>query len=69
MLLFEAASKLFNCVAVDLLKAAVTPAPVGVERLITILLRNTKFAEVAVALEVWKIPDVEKAAPVDVAFK
>jgi hypothetical protein len=69
MLLFEAASKLFNCVAVDLLNAAVIPAPVGVERLMTILLRRIRLAEVAVALDVWKIPEVENAAPVEVAFR
>ncbi len=69
MLLFEATSKLFNCVAVDLLNAAVIPAPVGVERLMTILLRRIRLAEVAVALDVWKIPEVENAAPVEVAFR
>ena len=69
MLLFDAKLKLFNCVAVDLLNAAATPVPVVADKLITILFLNVRSAVVAVALDVWKIPVVEKLAPVEVAFK
>jgi len=69
MLLLDDASKLFSCVAVDLLNAAAIPVPVVPHRLITILFLKTKLADVAVAFEVWKIPEVEKLAPVEVAFK
>ena len=69
MLLLDDASKLFNCVAVDLLKAAAIPVPVVPERLMMMLFLKIKLEVVAVALEVWKIPLVEKLAPVEVAFK
>jgi len=47
----------------------VKPVPLGVEVLKIILFLRLRVAVVAVALVVWKIPDVPKFAPEDEAFK
>src|SRR3954464_2306788 len=44
-----------------------TPVPFGAERLSMMLLRRTSVAVVAVALAVWKRPEVPKLAPEDEA--
>jgi len=50
-------------------KATVKPVPAGTETLSITLSRRVSEAVVDVALAVWKIPEVLKFAPTDVAFR
>ena len=68
MLLLEVEAKLFNA-APERLIATVKPIPVSTDSLIMMLFRKSKADVVAVALAVWKIPEVPKFVPIDVAFK
>jgi len=49
--------------------ATVNPVPFGVEVLSMMVSRRSSVAVVAVALPAWKMPDVPKLVPVEVAFR